>query len=394
VEVFIIILGDDHMKNAGLLLAAILVILVIGLLALNPQAPSATTGTAYFTITDARLDLANVTSVQLTMMSVSVHKTASTNCSLSLCDCKCHPEGQTPEETNDVLCGINCLGLYNVSGCKAVGSACKEAYANESAEESGWITVLNTSETFDLMALSGGVEKLITSAQMEPGTYNLIRLYVPNVTVTINNQTQEAKMPSGKIDIAVQFEIIANSSSIALLDFNLNESLHMTGNGMIIMAPVIRVQVDRNATLNIDNGTVHRLKAQKETEKKVGMDENGTTGEDRGIPADVNLTIRDDGRIQRVHEAAGEASAPKTYDITVRASGFDPASLTIKAGDTVRWIFRDVIAHQVYSESGGFNSNARYNGQLWTNTFSTPGTYAYADPLSSPGQNNGTITVE
>jgi hypothetical protein len=53
-------------------------------------------------------------------------------CRLSLCDCKCHEAGQTPEELTGNLCGINCLGEYNVSGCEYANDMCKEVYANDS----------------------------------------------------------------------------------------------------------------------------------------------------------------------------------------------------------------------------------------------------------------------
>ena len=46
-------------------------------------------------------------------------------CELSLCDCECYPKGQTPEELTGGLCGINCLGLYNISGCILEGGQCK-----------------------------------------------------------------------------------------------------------------------------------------------------------------------------------------------------------------------------------------------------------------------------
>jgi putative hemolysin len=49
-------------------------------------------------------------------------------CSLSLCDCKCHPTGQTPEELTGRLCGINCQKEFNVSGCQYRGGACAELY--------------------------------------------------------------------------------------------------------------------------------------------------------------------------------------------------------------------------------------------------------------------------
>lgn len=50
-------------------------------------------------------------------------------CELSLCDCKCYPKGQTPEELTVKLCGINCYGLYNISGCILEEGQCKSVKA-------------------------------------------------------------------------------------------------------------------------------------------------------------------------------------------------------------------------------------------------------------------------
>lgn len=49
-------------------------------------------------------------------------------CKLSLCDCRCHPKGATLEETEGVLCGINCLGEYGVSDCTLYNGSCTEVH--------------------------------------------------------------------------------------------------------------------------------------------------------------------------------------------------------------------------------------------------------------------------
>ncbi|MCD6575729.1 MAG: hypothetical protein J7K73_01055 [Nanoarchaeota archaeon] len=52
----------------------------------------------------------------------------SMDCRLSLCDCKCHPVGQTPEETKGIVCGKNCQAWYGVKGCTCEDGSCKEVY--------------------------------------------------------------------------------------------------------------------------------------------------------------------------------------------------------------------------------------------------------------------------
>jgi len=53
-----------------------------------------------------------------------------TECRLSLCDCACYPAGMTPEELQPgKVCGINCLGLYGIEGCRVEADSCAIVYA-------------------------------------------------------------------------------------------------------------------------------------------------------------------------------------------------------------------------------------------------------------------------
>lgn len=92
-----------------------------------------------------------------------------------------------------------------------------------------------------------------------------------------------------------------NSTATARLDFDLNHSLHVTGNGKYILAPVIQietkddaeVETDEHAKLRISGGTVR-------THVEVGTDEHGNTGIDIRIPddADVSITANDDIKVR------------------------------------------------------------------------------------------------
>lgn len=49
-------------------------------------------------------------------------------CRMSLCDCQCYPAGQRPEETSGRICGINCLGEFNATGCRIENDTCSVVY--------------------------------------------------------------------------------------------------------------------------------------------------------------------------------------------------------------------------------------------------------------------------
>lgn len=406
-------------------------VFVIGVIVLlscvgQEQQPG-TTGLVYFSITDKQLDMANVTSVDVTISKLMVHSdgflplaggedsnvnisssTAEYNaadCEMSLCNCRCYPTGQTPEALNGTLCGINCLGEFNVTGCKKVNDTCQVITKDESDQLEGkaWVTVLNESKTYDLMALNG-VEELISSAELTPGyEYNILRLYISEVKVTYNGVENTAKLPSGKIDISIDIPVAFGTSSLVSMDFNLNDSLHIAalrGNDTIIMAPVIKVEVSRDVELNITDGKIKKIRAEKQVENEVGMDENGNVGEGERIDKTSSLYIDSLGRIHTglgSNQSMGDietpcCTSPQQYDVSARVNGFTPATITIAVGDTVRWIFRDSFSHRLVSDAAGFDSMARYQDQVWTYTFNQTGTFAYHDSLNQNAQ--GTIIVE
>ncbi len=66
-------------------------------------------------------------------------------CVLSLCDCKCHLKGTTPEDIDGRLCGINCMGEFNISNCEYADGKCVEIYVTTTT-----VTETTTVETTTL----------------------------------------------------------------------------------------------------------------------------------------------------------------------------------------------------------------------------------------------------
>lgn len=74
-----------------------------------------------------------------------------------------------------------------------------------------------------------------------------------------------------------------------------------------------------------------------------------------------------------VHEArAGGSTAVEIADFA-----FAPSTLTITAGDTVTWTNADPVVHTATSTSGAFDSGDLEQGESYSLTFTTPGTYDY-----------------
>ena len=104
------------------------------------------------------------------------------------------------------------------------------------------------------------------------------------------------------------------------------------------------------------------------------------------------------------------AAAQSGNAVAVVDSSFEPASLTVPAGASVTWTSSGSLPHTVTSSSGAFDSNpdcasfsdggsgaCMDNGETYSFTFDTPGTYAYYCKLhgtSAGGGMAGTIVVQ
>lgn len=70
---------------------------------------------------------------------------------------------------------------------------------------------------------------------------------------------------------------------------------------------------------------------------------------------------------------------------------YTPTTLTVNAGDSVRFINKDDEAHTVTLQGGGFDSGGLDTGDSWTYRFVKPGKYAYFCSLHP--YMHGTIVV-
>jgi len=68
--------------------------------------------------------------------------------------------------------------------------------------------------------------------------------------------------------------------------------------------------------------------------------------------------------------------------ITIKNFAFDPQSMTVSAGSTVRWVNYDSVTHRiVFIDTAGrdtdVDSNPLSASQSWSSKFDKPGTYDY-----------------
>jgi len=104
----------------------------------------------------------------------------------------------------------------------------------------GWVSVATSSVPFDLKSVME-IDQFLTTQTIASGPYNEIRFDVASVSVQVGGQTYNATVPSGTIRLVGKFEIADNKTTVIVLDFDADQSLHVTGNSNYSFKPVLRL---------------------------------------------------------------------------------------------------------------------------------------------------------
>lgn len=195
----------------------------------------------------------------------------------------------------------------------------------------GWVTVSSTPKTVDLLKLKAeGSTELLADVTLKEGDYQQLRLDISKVIVVDDKGEQEAKLPSGELKIVGGFTVTANSTSTATFDFIADESLHLTGNGEYILAPVVQLETRENAEVEVKADQKVEVKGGKvKTNVKVGMDIEGKVGVGLGLAKDAKLSLSNGKVVAGVGlGVASEKKEAAEEDTNVSAG----ASVKVKAG--------------------------------------------------------------
>lgn len=112
-----------------------------------------------------------------------------------------------------------------------------------------------------------------------------------------------------------------------------------------------------------------------------------------GLPAgcsDDEPTVSTEESSTTTGPAAGAPSAAAGA-VSVSGNRFQPDAVTVKAGESVTWTFRDPVGHSATADDGSFDSGVKRDGATFTQTFSAAGTFAYHCTIHSAMK--GTVTV-
>jgi PKD repeat protein len=134
---------------------------------------------------------------------------------------------------------------FNNSTAWDVTYAIIEAEEDENGDgNAGWYTIVNESQTFDLIALQD-VTDVLGEKTLSTGKYTQIRLTIEKAEITVNNsgeiEVHDLKIPSGNIKLTKGFWIVEDETIVLTLDFDIHESVHKTGNDKYMMKPTIKI---------------------------------------------------------------------------------------------------------------------------------------------------------
>jgi hypothetical protein len=133
-------------------------------------------------------------------------------------------------------------GDLNISEALVTMSEVRVHYAgiNETNQTGEWITIVNESQTFDLIQLQNATE-LFGTAELNTGWYTQIRLFVEEALVTIDGVQHDLEISPQHVKLIKPWKIQDNETLVLTLDFDVQKSIYKTGNDRYKMKPTIKV---------------------------------------------------------------------------------------------------------------------------------------------------------
>lgn len=91
----------------------------------------------------------------------------------------------------------------------------------------GWKNFSIGAKTVNILHLSISNASLLSSVNIAPGKYTMIRLAIVNVTVKISGFSFAFTPSNGYVDIVSPFTVSAHSTTTLVIDFNLTQDLNI-----------------------------------------------------------------------------------------------------------------------------------------------------------------------
>ena len=150
--------------------------------------------------------------------------------------------GLVKKGTGKLILQITDAPDLNITEALVTISQIRVHYAgiNQNDTNGTWIVVTNESQTFDLIQIQNATE-FLGEVNLTAGWYTQIRLFVEEALVTIDGIQYDLKIPSKNVKLITSWLVQDNETLTLTLDFDVQKSVHETGNGKYIMRPTIKV---------------------------------------------------------------------------------------------------------------------------------------------------------
>jgi plastocyanin len=90
------------------------------------------------------------------------------------------------------------------------------------------------------------------------------------------------------------------------------------------------------------------------------------------------LVLSTEGQAAAARPArAAAASNGKLHIVTIKDMEYQPPTLTVEVGDTVKWNNEDIVSHTVTAMNKAFDSGTILRGHSWKLAVKKRGTFAY-----------------
>jgi plastocyanin len=122
---------------------------------------------------------------------------------------------------------------------------------------------------------------------------------------------------------------------------------------------------------------------------------------DAPTPTPDAAAVEDVTQQAPAEDAAAEAAAPAPVSVSIPmgATGmgmaaYVPNPISVPVGTTVTWTNTDVIPHTSTSDTGVWESGVLGNGQSFSFTFTSAGTFPYHCAIHGAASMSGVVTVQ
>ncbi len=120
-----------------------------------------------------------------------------------------------------------------------------EVHKSGSDSTSGWFIINDSTRYFDLLQLRNGATAVLGDSMLASGHYTQIRLIIGNGSYVVDGGVRhDLIIPSGYqtgLKLTHEFTIDPGSLYELLLDFDVNRSIIITGNGQYKLKPTCRI---------------------------------------------------------------------------------------------------------------------------------------------------------